>query len=241
MRQIIAMGGGGFAMEPDNPRLDDFVLSRARRPRPRVCFIPTASGDSPGFVVRFYRAFAAKDCVSSDLMIQGGGASVPRRPPNTSDLAGFIGEQDVIYVGGGNTVNMLALWRAHGVDRLLRDAWNSGTLLCGLSAGMICWFRESITDSFGELAPIRDGLGLLPFSACPHYDGDPGRRPTYHASIASGLSAGYAADVGAALVFEDETLREVVSSRPNARGYWVESRDGAVVETPLATRYLPVP
>src|SRR5580692_666540 len=151
MREIIAMGGGGFSMEPDNPRLDDFILSRARRSRPRVCFVPTASGDAPGYVVRFYRAFATKDCIPADLMIQGGGSSLPRQPLNTSDLAGFIGAQDVIYVGGGNTANMLALWRTHGVDRLLRDAWNAGTVLCGLSAGMICWFRESITDSFGAL------------------------------------------------------------------------------------------
>jgi dipeptidase E len=238
MREIIAMGGGGFSMEPDNPRLDDFILSRARRSRPRVCFVPTASGDAPGYVVRFYRAFATKDCIPADLMIQGGGSSLPRQPLNTSNLAGFIGAQDVIYVGGGNTANMLALWRTHGVDRLLRDAWNAGTILCGLSAGMICWFRESITDSFGALAPLRDGLGLLPFSACPHYDGDAQRRPTYQACIANGMATGYAADDGVALVFGDEALRDVVSSRPNARGYRVELRDGAVIETPLETRYL---
>jgi peptidase E len=171
-------------------------------------------------------------------MIQGGGGSAPRHPANTSDLPGFIGAQDVIYVGGGNTANMLALWRTHGVDRLLQDAWNAGTILCGVSAGMICWFRESITDSFGAFAPLHDGLGLLPFSACPHYDGDAQRRPTYHASVANGLAAGYAADVGAALVFNDEALDEVVSSRPSARAYRVELRDGAVVETPLGTRYL---
>ena len=224
-------------MEPDNPRLDDFVLSRARRSRPRVCFVPTASGDSPTYTVRFYRAFSGRDCVATDLMLFGS-PSLARQPAESRDLADFIAAQDVIYVGGGNTANALALWRTHGVDRAFRAAWEAGTILCGLSAGMICWFASSVTDSFGALAPLRDGLGILPFSACPHYDGDPARRPRYHALIADGMPAGYAADDGAALCFDGEALREVVSSRPAAAGYRVELRDGAVVEQRLPTRYL---
>ena len=237
MRQIIAMGGGGFSMEPDNPLLDDFVLSRARRRRPRLCFVPTASGDSMGYLVRFYRTFADRDCISTDLTLFDG-AAMPRRPAHTKDLLDFVGEQDVIYVGGGNTANALALWRTHGLDRAFRAAWENGTILCGLSAGMICWFRSSVTDSFGALAQLNDGLGLLPFSACPHYDSEAARRPTYHQLIAAGLSAGYAADDGAALRFDGESLAEVVTSRPNAAAYHVALTAGRVSETRLAARYL---
>lgn len=237
MRQIIAFGGGGFSMEPDNPLLDDFILSRARRQRPRICFVPTASGDAANYVVRFYRAFAARDCIATDLMLFGA-PSLPRQPEESADLHDFVGEQDVIYVGGGNTANALALWRVHGLDRAFRAAWEAGTILCGVSAGMICWFTSSVTDSFGELAPLQDGLGLLPFSACPHYDGDPNRRPRYHELIAGGLNAGYAADDSAALCFEDAVLTEVVSSRPTAAAYFVGLRDGEVTEQRLAARYL---
>jgi peptidase E len=236
-RQIIAMGGGGFSMEPDNPRLDDYILSRARRSRPRVCFLPTASGDSATYAVRFYRAFAARDCIASDLMLIGG-TMLPRQPAETKDLADFVAAQDIIYAGGGNTANALALWRVHGLDRVLRAAWEAGTVLCGVSAGMICWFTASVTDSFGALAPLHDGLGLLPYSACPHYDGDAARRPRYHALLADGFPAGYAADDGAALCFEGESLREVVASRPDAAAYHVAVRDGAVVEMRLPARYL---
>jgi peptidase E len=231
------MGGGGFSMEPDNPLLDDFILSQARRARPRVCFIPTASGDAATYVVRFYRAFAARDCIATDLMLQCAG-TMPRQPASSAELAAFVAEQDVLYVGGGNTANMLALWRVHGLDVAIRAAYEAGTVLCGVSAGMICWFAASVTDSYGPLARLDDGLALLPFSACPHYDGEARRRPTYHALVAAGLPAGYAADDGAALVFEDGALREVVGSRPQAAGYHVALRDGAVVEERLPTRFL---
>jgi len=235
--QIIALGGGGFSMEPDNPLLDDFILSRARARRPRVCFLPTASGDSATYLVRFYRAFAARDCIATDLTLFGSGA-LPRHPAATASLEQFVREQDVLYVGGGNTANLLALWRVHGLDRVIRAAWQNGTILCGLSAGMICWFACSVTDSFGALAPLQDGLALLPFSACPHYDGEAERRPRYHALVADGFMPGYAADDGAALCFVGEALTEVVTSRPNAAGYHVTVREGAVVEERLPARYL---
>jgi dipeptidase E len=234
-RQIIAMGGGGFSME-HTPLLDDFILSRARRNRPRVCFVPTASGDAATYIARFYRAFVTRDCVPTDLTLFEG--MLPRQPADTEDLAEFVAEQDILYVGGGNTVNAIALWRAHGLDGAFRSAWETGTILCGVSAGMICWFASGLTDSYGDLAPMRDGLGILPYSGCPHYDGDPRRRPQFHAAIASGMQAGYAADDSAALCFEGETLREVVSSRDGATGYRVELRGGAVVEERLLARYL---
>ena len=220
-------------MEPDNLLLDQFVLSLARSSPPRVCFVPTASGDAEGYVARFYRAFTSLDCRPSDLQLFN---------RSGSDLESFVLGQDVVYVGGGNTANLLAVWRLHGLDRILRMAWEEGVVLCGLSAGMNCWFAESVTDSFSlaELAPLHDGLALLGGSACPHYDGEEQRRPTFRRLVADGeLSDGWAADDGAALVFAGAELVEVVTSRPDARGYRVErSADGGVSERPLPARYL---
>jgi peptidase E len=231
-RRVVAMGGGGFLMEPHNPLLDAFVLAAARSARPRVCFLATASGDTDATVARFYRAFSEFDCQAADLPLFERGAG---------DLRAFVLEQDVVYVGGGNTANMLAVWRVHGLDRVLAEAWEQGVVLCGVSAGMNCWFSESVTDSFGmsRLAPLKDGLGLLTGSCCPHYDGEPERRPSYRRLIAAGeLSDGWAADDGAALVFAGETLEEVVSSRPHVAAYRVEKVGTGVTERRLPVRYL---
>ena len=233
---IVAMGGGGFLMEPDNTLLDDFVLSLSMRQPARVCFLPTASGDSAYQLVNFYRAFSLR-ALATDLMLFGY-SGVRRNPKNSSAIAAHLAAQDVIYVGGGNTANALALWRVHGVDVALRDAWRAGAVLCGVSAGMLCWFEGGCTDSFGDVAALRDGLGFLAGSACPHYDGEPTRRPTYQRLVAGGLPGGVAADDGAAFHFAGRRLVEVVSSRPDAAGYRVELRAGVVVEEKLATRFL---
>jgi peptidase E len=237
--QIVAMGGGGFSAEPDNPLLDDFVLSLSHQQPARLCFLPTASGDAATYLVKFYRSFSGR-AVTSDLTLFDS-LSVPRRPARSADIAAHLAQQDVIYVGGGNTANLLALWRVHGVDTALRAAWRAGAVLCGVSAGMLCWFEAGVTDSFGGgVAALPDGLGLLPGSACPHYDGEALRRPTYQGLVAHGFPAGYAADDGAALHFVGSELVEAVSSRPDAAAYRVELRDGQVAEERLATRYLGV-
>ncbi len=233
--QIVAMGGGGFSMEPDNLLLDDFVLSLARRQPARVCFLPTAGGDSPAYVARFYRALAGR-CIPTDLTLTD--SALPRRPARTSDLGEFVEQQDVFYVGGGNTAHLLALWRAHGLDGLLRDAWQRGAVLCGVSAGMNCWFAASITDSFGGLAALEDGLGLLEGSACPHYDSDADRRGEFQRAVGDGLPAGYAADDGVGLHFVGQGFVEAVSSRRDAKAYRVTLVDGQVSEDPLPTRFL---
>ena len=235
---IVAMGGGGFSMEPDNPLLDDFVLSLSRRRPARVCFIPTASADSATYIVRFYRAFSGR-CIPTDLTLFDS-PSLTRRPARTSDLARFVAEQDVIYVGGGSTANLLALWRAHGLDVLLREVWSNGAVLSGVSAGMICWFRGGVTDSYGGLERLNDGLGLIDATACPHYDGEKDRRPIYHQAVGGGLQSGYAAEDGAALHFCGSELIETVSSRPTAVAYRVELVGGHVVETRLPVRFLGV-
>jgi dipeptidase E len=232
-RRVVAMGGGGFSMEPDNPLLDEFVLSLARSSSPRVCFLATASGDHEGYVARFYRAFAQLDCRPADLGLF---------ERTVGDLEEFVLAQDVIYVGGGNTASLLAVWRAHGLDRVLRTAWEQGVVMCGLSAGMNCWFQQSVTDSFNlaRLAALHDGLGLLPGSACPHYDGEEQRQPTFTRLVASGdLPDGWAADDGAGLVFAGTELVDVVTSRPDARAFRVErTPDGSVSEEQLPARHL---
>jgi peptidase E len=158
-------------------------------------------------------------------------------PP--ADLRELALSHDVILVGGGNTANMLAVWRAHGFDRILREAWESGVLLTGWSAGMICWFEAGVTDSFGpQLAGMRDGLGFLPGSACPHYDGEKDRRPTYQRLVRGGFPAGYAADDGAALHFVDTDLVACVASRATAGGYRVRAESDTITETPLSVRLL---
>ena len=229
------MGGGGFSDEPENPRLDDFVLSLTGKPRPRVCFVPTASGDSDGYVKRFYEAFPMQRAEASHLALF-------RR--TVADLRAFVLSQDVVYVGGGNTVSLLAVWRAHGLDVVLREAWEAGVVLCGPSAGGLCWFEGGSTDLLGNgLASLRDGLGFLPGSFCPHYDTEPERRPSYKRFVAEGLADGYAADDGAALHFRGSDFRgsdfvEAVGSRPTARAYRVRRGPSGAIETPLPTRHL---
>ncbi|HEX6458152.1 MAG TPA: peptidase E [Thermoleophilaceae bacterium] len=225
---IVAIGGG--ALEETGPLLR-FLLGLAGRESPRVCFVPTASGDDASYVANFYRAFSELECVPSDLTL------FDRK---YQELAPFVRAQDVFYVGGGNTANLLAVWRVHGLDELLREAYERGAVLSGTSAGMNCWFDASTTDSFGKqkLAPLNDGLGLLKGSACPHYDAEEQRRSLYHDLIANGFPAGYAADNQAAIHFKDGDLVEAVSCKETARAYRVELQNGEVREQELPTQAL---
>jgi dipeptidase E len=226
-KQIVAMGGGGFMMEPENPLLDDFVLGAARGAQSRVCLLPTASGDADRVIVQFYTVLGPR-CVATHL---------PLFNRRHADPAAFLLEQDVVYVTGGNTANMLAVWRVHGIDVALRRAYEAGVVLCGLSAGALCWFESGTTDSFSGLAPFRDGLGFLPGSISPHYDGEARRRPLYQRFVADGGEPGFGIDDGAAMHFVDGALREVVSSRPQARAYRV-ARGQDLEELALPTRFL---
>ena len=231
-RQIVALGGGGFSMEPKNPLLDDFILGLTGKRRPKICFIGTASGDSDSYIERFHKAMAARKCEASHL-------GLFKR--THLDAAKFLLQQDVIYVGGGNTFNMLAIWRAHGIDRALRLAWQRGIVLAGISAGANCWFEACSTDSFGPLAPLRDGLGFLPGSVCPHYDGEKHRRPTLLRFIAKGqLPDGFALDDYAAAHFVGRRFVEAVSSRPQAKAYRVVRIGRRAVEEVIPTRFLGV-
>jgi len=232
--QIVAFGGGGFSMETGNPLLDAYVLGLVGRERPRVCFIPTASGDADHYIVRFYRAFSAASCEPSHV-------SLFRRDRGAGqvegDLEAHLLSQDLIYVGGGSVISLLGAWRAHGIDEILRRAWLSGVILCGLSAGSLCWFAEAVTAFHGRPQRV-DGLGLLPWSNCVHYDGEPERRVEYRRFVGDGMRGGYAADDCAALHFAGQELKAVVSSRRDRRAYRVEVHADEVVETPLEARYL---
>ncbi len=231
-RHILAMGGGGFSEEPQNTLLDDYVLSLTGKRTPRICFLPTASGDAQEYIDKFDAAFPAKRAKASHLTLF--------RQCGVPSARAFLLRQDIIYVGGGSTANMLAIWRLHGVDRILAEAWRRGVVLAGLSAGMICWFEHCITDSLGPRpAALTTALGLLQGSACPHYDSQPQRRPVYRRLVATGrMLPGVAADDGAALHFVGRKLTAVVSSRREARAYRVERVANKAVETVLDARYL---
>jgi dipeptidase E len=230
----LALLGGGFSTDGDG-LLDDWLLGHARAARPRVCFVPTASGDAASYVEQFLGAFGSRaGCEAAVLPLF-------RRELDDDALRAFLLAQDVVYVGGGNTANLLAVWRAHGVDRLLREAYDRGILLCGISAGANCWADASHTDSFGPLTTLPDGLGLLPGSVCPHYDSEPGRRSSYRRAVASGaLPAGWAVDDGIGALFTGGHLTEAVSRASRARLHRVEPDGlGASTERPVECRLLP--
>ena len=204
------MGGGGFTMAERSPALDRHVLSLTGKPIPKICFIPTASGDTSEHVLRFHERFGAWPCEPSVL-------SLFHLADSRVDPTAHLLAQDAIYVGGGSMRNMLAVWRAHAVDRAIRAAWERGTVLAGVSAGAMCWFDGGISRSGGAPEPVA-GLGLLAGSLSVHLDGESERLPAYRRAVASGvLPAGYAADDGAGLVFAGTRLDGCVASRPDAR------------------------
>ncbi|MBK3495063.1 peptidase E [Viridibacillus sp. YIM B01967] len=229
MKQIIALGGGGFSMEPENPLLDKYILSQSKEKNPKICFIPTASGDADNYIARFYNFFESQNCRPSHLSLFN---------PPTRNLEDFILEKDIIYVGGGNTKNLLALWREWDLDKVLRTALNRGIILAGISAGAICWFEEGVTDSYGDsLEPIQC-LGFLKGSHCPHFNGEKDRRPSYHRLIESqNIKEGIAADDGVAIHYIDDEIFKIVSSRPKAKAYRV-FLEATVVEKQLSTEFL---
>lgn len=230
---ILALGGGGFSMSDDGTSpLDDFLLDLTGADRPRVCFVPTASGDADGYSQQFETAFAGR-AETSVLSL------FCHEPWGYTDPAMLL-EQDVVYVGGGSTANLLAVWRLHGLPDVLAQAAAQGVILAGVSAGMNCWFEGSSTDSFGPLAALSDGLGFIGATACPHYRGEPGRREKYVGWVADGsLADGYAVDDHVALLFRDGRLVEAVAERPDKQAFRVE-RDGPhrAVEIDIPVRTL---
>jgi dipeptidase E len=222
--------GGGFGAAGPGSGLDKYVLELPGVDRPRVLYLPTPVGDADSNIVNFYERFADR-AEATHMKLFGAPEEAQWRPRLLA--------QDVIVVSGGNTANALAIWRAHGVGAALREAWEGGTVMCGASAGMICWFECSVTDSFGpRLGPLRDGLGFLPGSACPHYDSEARRRPLYRELVAGGFPGGFAADDGVGLHFEGTALKEAVAEVAGRAAYRVELVEGTVRETTLPVRLL---
>lgn len=221
-RRIVVCGGQQLYY----PALTRYVLGLTERSHPKILFLPTASGDDPGYLLTFYQQLAGVECTLSHLALFA---------RTVADLERLIRAQDVVMVGGGNTANMLAIWRLHGVEGALRKAYTDGTILTGWSAGCICWFEAGITDSFTpDLGPLRDGVRLLKGSACPHYDSEERRRPVYAREIARGLPPGIALEDAVAARYDDERLVEIVSARPDGRAFRVDTAG----EHPLAVRVL---
>lgn len=232
-RRILAMGGGGFTMHERSLALDRLVLELCEKPVPKLCFLPTASGDPREQVTRFYERFGDWPCQPSIVSLFHLGRD--RIDPVAHLLA-----QDVIYVGGGSMRNMLAVWREHGIDGAMRRAWQSGVVLAGLSAGAMCWFDGGISMSGGAPEAVR-GLGLLSGSLSVHLDSEGERWPAFRNAVAVGeLPAGYAADDGAALLYRGTQLEECVASHRDARVLHVRRGGaGSVSETQLPVRLLP--
>jgi dipeptidase E len=215
--QLLGLGGN-----PHDVMLD-YALGLARGRK--VLYVPTASNEDPAWTVIWYERLRGRAELTP--------LSFNPWPPD--DLRELTLAHDVVLVPGGNTANMLAIWRVHGFDSILREAWQAGVLLTGWSAGMICWFEAGVTDSFGpQLDAMRDGLGFLPGSACPHYDGEERRRPVYEQLVREGFPPGIALDDAAGAHYVGTELREVVTSQPDARGY----RVGPDGEQPLEARLL---
>lgn len=224
-RHIVAIGGG-FT----DPIVLDYVLKLTGKRRPNLLFINTATGDSAESLLRNYTKVAALKCTPSHLSL------FTRTPP---DLESLIFSQDVIFVGGGNTKSMLAVWREYGLDRILAEAWKRGIVLSGSSAGGICWFEGCCTDSFAESYTALPALGFLKGSCCPHYDGEPGRPETFHGLIESGqLGDGYAIDEGVGMHFVGDKLVEVVTAKAGSTAYRVKRKSGKLVDKPYSARLL---
>ena len=228
-RQIIAIGGGSFASNPDNPLLERYIVAQTRKKKPRVCFLGTATGDADIYLTKFYAAFTKLGCVPTHVPLFA----------RTPDLKKVLLSQDVIYVGGGNTKSMLAVWDDWDIPALLRKAWKQGTVLAGVSAGSICWFQTGVTDSWADHLALLPCLGFLPGTCCPHFDSEVQRRPAVHHFVANGdIPSALAIDDGAAAHFVDGTLLRVVAAKPKAAGYMVRRVRGAAVETKLPVVFL---
>ncbi|GAC1322819.1 MAG: peptidase E [Mycobacteriales bacterium] len=234
---VLAIGGGGFTLtERYGARpgpLVEHALSLTGSDQPKVCALYTATADDPARIAAFYAAWGGTGVRPSHL------ALFPM--PSVEDVRAHLLDQDALYVGGGSVANLLAVWRVHGLDEVMRDAWQAGVVLFGVSAGSLCWFAGGTTDSFGpQLRPFTNGLGLIPASTCPHYDSEARRRPLYQRLVATGaLPPGVAADDGVGLHYVGTELAEAVADRPDAAAWQVErSSDGTAIETRLEPRQL---
>jgi dipeptidase E len=236
LRRILALGGHDFTSRPPDRAVSELLLRLATERaggRPRICILPTASGDTSEHIGRFYAAFGERACEPSDLSL----FRLGRRPMALRD---HLLSQDLIYVGGGSLVNLLAVWEAHEIGAILSLAWRRGVVLAGQSAGAMCWFETGITKSSGRPSAAA-GLGLLGGSLCVHYNNEPERRAAYLDAVGSGMPGGYGLDDYAGLLWEGEGAPAAVTARRGARAYLVRADGAEVSEAALPARFLPAP
>lgn len=225
--RVFVMGGHEFDRLDGNEAVCDHIVGLTGKERPKICLLPTASGDPEDQIARFRRSFGSRGCEVSDI-------SLFRLGANPIDVGAHLLGQDAIYVGGGSLLNLVAIWRAHGIGDLLENCLDRGILICGQSAGAMCWFEYGITSSSGLPAPA-GGLGLIKGSLCVHYHQDPARRVRYLADVAEGMPAGYGADDQTGLLFVDGEMVEAASFRPGAGIWRVEKGEDGATETRLDT------
>jgi len=215
-KQIVAIGGGGFGRNPGEGIIENYILNQSNAKKPNICFIPTATGDNEAYKNNYYATFTKLNCnpVHLDFF------------KRTPDLENLINEQDVIFVGGGNTKSMLAVWKDWGLDLILHEAYKNGVVMSGVSAGAICWFEQGITDSWAEDLVVMDCLGFIGGACCPHYDEEPQRKPSLNKFLTKKvLNSCYAVDGGCALHIQDEKVfKSVVFSKNKNFRRWDGTR-----------------
>lgn len=219
--QVIAIGGGGFGRNTKHNKIEKYILSQSDKRIPNIVFIPTASAEDKGYIVNFYSCFSNLSCKPSHI-------NFFQRTPRLNSI---INRADIIYTGGGNTKSMLAVWREWKLDRLLLKGYQDGKILCGVSAGAICWFEQGITDSWASNLSTMDCLGFLKGMACPHYQEEDDRRPSVHKMLKNKSSMpGYAIDGGAAVHFKNGNYHKSLQFYPNSNVYYVSLKREQVVE-----------
>ena len=228
-RHVIAIGGGGFGRNPRPSPIERYILEQSPKEKPNILFIPTASAEDPSYTVNYYSCFNKLDCNPSHL-------NLFQRTPN---LRSIIAKQDIIYVGGGNTKSMLAVWKEWKLDQLLLKAYKKGVILCGVSAGAICWFQKGITDSWASNLNILDCMNFIPQTACPHYDGEANRRPSVHAMLEQDkIESCYAIEDGAAVHFKNEVFDTALGFMKDKTAYLVSKENDKITEKNLKTQSL---
>lgn len=230
MSDVIAIGGAGFLAQPRNLALEKYIVDQTRKSRPNVLMVATARGDDADYIAKFHAAFRELGANTQHL------AFFERTP----DIRSLVLAQDAVFIGGGNTRSMLAVWREWGLPQVLKEALESGIILGGQSAGAICWFEQGVTDSWADRLRPLECMGFLPGSCCPHYDGEAERRPAYHALLKRGdIKPGYAIEDAVAVHFRNGRPERVISKKTGAKAYYVSVDAEAVAEHALDVTLLP--
>ena len=224
-RQIIAIGGGGFGRHPGVGTIEKYILQQSDKEKPNICFIPTATGDSDSYKVSYYATLSKLNCNPTHL-------DFFKRTPNLEEL---IKNQDIIFVGGGNTKSMLSVWKEWGLDTILKKAYLEGTIMSGVSAGAICWFEKGVTDSWADELNVMECLSFTKGNCCPHYDEESDRKPSLSQFIKEDLLRDcYAIDGGCALHIKNDELYKAVSFMDDKNSFFVKKENGEIKEEPLS-------